>query len=199
MVILDVLMRYIHIVSAVLAVGGAFLMLVGVPAGLGLIDDPAKREEALLRIRRAFKMTVHPAILGLLVSGVYNTIRAWPTYKLNMGRHHMFWGPHLLLGLTVIVISLWLLAGRSLRNNHRKWLKINVALMLITILLASALRSTRLATITAGWNADKQKLESLSTPSPATAPAVVPATQPLSGTEINERSGGTPASLPGQP
>jgi uncharacterized membrane protein len=172
MAILDVLMRYLHIVSAVLAVGGAFLMLIGVPAGLKLIDDEARRLEVMLKIRRAFKMTVHPAILGLLVSGVYNTIRLWPTYKLNMGRHHMFWGPHLLLGLTVIVFSLWLLAGKSLRNNHRKWLKINVTLMLVTILLASALRSVRISTVNEKWEQDKAELQQLKA---ATMPAVAPA------------------------
>jgi uncharacterized membrane protein len=94
MAILDVLMRYVHIMSAVLAVGGAFFLLVLLPGGLRLIDDPARRDEVLLKVRRAYKMTVHPAILGLLVSGVYNTIRLWPAYKLNTARHHSLWGPH---------------------------------------------------------------------------------------------------------
>lgn len=178
MAILDILMRFFHIVAAVLAVGGAFFMLVGVPLGLKLIDDPAKRDEVLLRLRRAFKMTVHPAILFLLISGVYNTIRLWPTYKLNMGRHHMFWGPHLILGSIVIAISLWLLAGKSLRNNHRKWLKINVALMLVTILLASALRYVRMDTVKTKLDAANERVKVLEAATQPTAPSI-PTTLPV--------------------
>src|SRR4051794_27381163 len=104
MAILDILFRWIHVTSAVLAVGGAFFIRFLLPRGLALIDDPAKREELLLRCRRAFKMTVHPAILGLLVSGVYNTLRAWPKYKFDHTRLHGLWGPHVILGLIVMGI-----------------------------------------------------------------------------------------------
>lgn len=148
MAILDVLMRYLHIMSAVLAVGGAFFLLVLLPGGLRLVDEP-RRDEVLLKIRRAYKLTVHPCILGLLVSGVYNTVRLWPAYKLNTARHHSLWGPHLLLGLAVMGISLWLLAGSSLRTNHRKWLKVNIALMFVVVLLSSTLRWVRLDTAAA--------------------------------------------------
>lgn len=181
MAILDILMRFLHIASAVVAVGGAVALLVAVPAGLKLIDDPARRDEVLLRIRRAFKLTVHPAILFLLISGVYNTIRLWPTYKLNMGRHHMFWGPHLILGLIVIAISLWLLAGKSLRNNHRTWLKVNVALMLLTILLASALRYVRLDTVKQKLEAATDRVKVLEAATQPTAMPSLPTTLPAGG------------------
>jgi uncharacterized membrane protein len=174
MVILDVLMRYLHIVSAVLAVGGAFFLLVLLPKGLALIDDPARREDVLLRVRRAFKMVVHPSILGLLVSGVYNTLRNWDTYKLNKPLNHGFWGPHLILGLVVMGISLWLLAGKGLRANHRTWLKVNVVLMLVTILLASSLRWARNKTIVDAWDVDKKALNDLRNGGAATASPVLP-------------------------
>ncbi|MDB5298284.1 MAG: hypothetical protein JWO31_4267 [Phycisphaerales bacterium] len=203
MAILDVLMRYLHILSAVLAVGGAFFLAVLLPGSLRLIDDVARRDEVLLKVRRAYKMTVHPAILGLLVSGAYNTVRLWPTYKLNPARNHGLWGPHLLLGLLAIGISLWLLAGRTLRANHRTWLKANVGLMFVVILLASALRWVRLNTVaeahakeTAGLRSQIDQLNAAAgaaaapvsptaIPAPLTAPAVpvvptlvVPSTQP---------------------
>lgn len=160
-------------------------MLLAVPAGLKLIDDAAKREEVLLRIRRVFKMFVHPAVLFLLVSGIYNTIRLWPTYKLNMGRHHMFWGPHLVLGLLVMGLSFWLLAGKSLRNNHRKWLKINVTLMFVTILLASALRYVRLDTVKQKLTAaeDRVKVLEAATQPAVLVPAVTSATTQPAGSQ----------------
>ena len=186
MAILDVLMRFLHIVSAVIAVGGAFLMLIAVPAGLKLIDDATKREEVLLRIRRVFKMFVHPAILFLLISGIYNTIRLWPTYKLNMARHHAFWGPHLVLGLLVMGIAFWLLAGHSLRKNHRRWLKINVTLMLVTILLASTLRYVRLDTVKQKLQTAEDRvkiLEEAATQPTVRTPAITSATTQPAGTQ----------------
>jgi len=158
MAILDILLRFIHIVSAVVAVGGAVFLLVALPAGLRLVDE-SRRDEVLLKVRRAFKLTVHPAILGLLVSGAYNTVRLWPTYKLNTARMHGLWGPHLILGLVVIAVSIWLLAGKTLRTNHRTWLKVNVGLMMLVILLASALRTVRLSTVNELWDADKARLQ----------------------------------------
>src|SRR6186997_2396124 len=101
MLVADILFRWLHVISAILAVGGAFFIRVLLPKGLMLIDEP-KREEVLLKCRRAFKMTVHPAILGLLVSGVYNTIRNWEKYRIDRTKMHGLWGPHLILGLVVI-------------------------------------------------------------------------------------------------
>src|SRR5687767_10805533 len=131
MAILDIFFRWLHIISAVLAVGGAFFLRLLLPLGLQLVSDPAQREQVLLRCRRAFKMTVHPAILGLLVSGAYNTAKNWPIYLWDTKRFHSLWGPHLILGLMVIGISLWLLAGKTLRPNHRRWMGVNLSLMFV--------------------------------------------------------------------
>jgi hypothetical protein len=177
MAFLDVLMRWVHVMSAVLAIGGAFFLRVLLPKGLALIDEP-RREEVLLRCRRAFKMVVHPAILGLLVSGVYNTVRNWPKYSLNRPLLHGLWGPHLLLGLAVIAISLWLLAGKSLRPNHRRWMGINLALMLTTVLVASALKQARDGTIWSLVPDDAKAGRAAPLATPATAPATAPAVLP---------------------
>lgn len=171
MVILDVFFRWIHVMSAILAIGGAFFLRVLLPTGLRLVDEP-RREEVLLKCRRAFKMTVHPAILGLLVSGVYNTIGNWDKYKLNRPLMHGFWGTHLILGLAVIVISLWLLAGKTLRPSHRGWMKLNLVLMFITVLLASSLK----------WARDHE-VASRMAPAPVLVinSAATPSTQPAGG------------------
>ena len=142
MPIVDILLRWVHVVSAVLAVGGAFFLLIALPRGIDPLDSE-QREAVFLRCRRAFKFVVHPSILGLLVSGVYNTINNWKWYLANPKLMHAFFGVHLLLAVVVISVSLWLLAGREPKRGHRTWLKANVFLMLLTIAAASGLKWAR--------------------------------------------------------
>jgi putative copper export protein len=176
MAIVDVLLRFIHIVSAVVSVGGAVFLLVALPAGLRLVDE-SRRDEVLLKVRRAFKMTVHPAILGLIVSGIYNTMKLWPP-KEEMSvvapRWHPFWGPHVVLGAVVMGISIWLLAGKTLRTNHRRWLRVNVALMMLVILAGSTARWARLDIVKDKLEAAKADRARLAQLEAATRPAVTP-------------------------
>jgi uncharacterized membrane protein len=182
MTVLDVFFRWLHIFSAILAVGGAFFIRVLLPKGLMLVEE-SRREEVLLKCRRAFKMTVHPAILGLLLSGAYNTWGNWPKYGLNRPLLHGLWGPHLVLGLIVIAVSLWLLAGKTLRPGHRKWMAINLGLMVLTVLLGSTLKQARDSTIWSLVPAEKKPgyimpAGPLISAPPATSPATAPSTQP---------------------
>ena len=140
--ILDIFFRYLHIISAVLAVGGAFFIRFILPAGTRDLD-PQNKESVFLRSRRAFKMVVHSAILAFLLSGAYNAIRLWPQYKVNHMLLHPLFGAHLLLALAVFTISIVLLRGVEPPRKHRGWMKLNVTLMLLAILAASTLKWAR--------------------------------------------------------
>jgi uncharacterized membrane protein len=142
MSVLDILMRYLHVVSACLAVGGAFFIRFLLPVGTRDLDAENK-DFVLLRSRRAFKMLVHPAMLGFIVSGVYNSIRLFPQYKANPPVLHGLWGTHILLALAIFTISIFLLKGVEPRRKHRGWMKVNFVLMLVTILVASSLKWAR--------------------------------------------------------
>lgn len=146
MEVLIVLSRWLHVISAVLAIGGLFFMRVILPLGLAQAD-PASREAVFLRCRRAYKMTVHPCILFLLLTGAFNTWRAWPDYKLNTKLMHGLWGPHLFLGLTAIVISLILLAPKQVPKWHKTGAAINLIILFITVALASTLKYVRDTTV----------------------------------------------------
>src|SRR4051794_33490979 len=122
--ILVITFRWLHIIAACFAIGGAFFLRVILPIGTSTLDAE-QRQAVLLRCRRAFKMVVHPAILVFLVTGTYNAWRNWGVYSgypQYRGLMHGTFGMHLLLGLTVIGISLWLLAGRELRRSHARWM-----------------------------------------------------------------------------
>jgi uncharacterized membrane protein len=142
MAVLDILMRYLHVVTACLAVGGAFFIRFLLPIGTRDLEAEAK-DFVLLRSRRAFKMVVHPAMLAFIVSGVYNSWRLFPQYKVNPPMLHSLWGTHILIALVIFGISIILLKGVEPPRNHRTWMKVNVALMFVVILVASSLKWAR--------------------------------------------------------
>ena len=140
--VFDILFRYVHVLAACLAVGGAFFMRFVLPVGTRDLD-PEKKQHVFLRSRRAFKLVIHSAIAAFVVSGAYNAIRLWPQYKVNHLLLHSLWGAHLLLGLTVFTISIVLLRGIEPPRRHRGWMKANVVLMLLAILAAGVLKWAR--------------------------------------------------------
>src|SRR3954447_3517414 len=142
MVIVDVLFRWLHVIAACLAIGGAFFIRVILPIGLGPLEAE-QREGVFLRCRRAYKMGVHPCILALLVTGAYNAWKNWPTYSLSRGVMHGLFGVHMLMGVIVIGVSLWLLAGREPVRTHRGWMRVNLLLMFLTVAAASSLKWVR--------------------------------------------------------
>src|SRR3954469_24146114 len=139
MVVLIILSRWLHIVAAVLAFGGTFFMRVILPLGLAQADA-ASRDAVFLRCRRIFKMVIHTCVLLLVLTGAFNTARAWNDYKLDRPLTHALWGPHMLLGITAMVIALLLLAPKEPPRWHRTGAMINLIILFITVLLASSLK-----------------------------------------------------------
>jgi uncharacterized membrane protein len=142
MEVLVVLSRWLHVMSAVLAVGGAFFLMVAVPGGLAQADA-ASRDNVLVALRRKFKIVVHVCVTLLILTGAFNTWRNWGDYKLRTGIMHGIWGMHMLLGLVVMGLSIALLAKPQPPANHRTLLRVNVAVMFIVVALASTLKYVR--------------------------------------------------------
>lgn len=140
---LVIFLRWLHLVAACLLLGGVFFIRFVFPAAnRGL--EPGEGHAAFLRVRRAFKMVVHSCILLLLISGAYNAVRYWPAYTgMGAGLGHSLFGLHLLLGLVVFGIALWLLAGGEPPASNRKWAAVNVVLLLLTIAAASSVKYFR--------------------------------------------------------
>ena len=142
MPVLVILSRYLHVVAAILAVGGTFFMRVVLPLGLAQADA-ASRDAVFLRCRRVFKMTFHACTLLFLLTGAFNTWVNWNDYKLNRPLMHGLWGPHLLLGLTAIVIAFVALAPKQPRKSHRAMATVTLVLLFAGILCASTLKYVR--------------------------------------------------------
>lgn len=139
---LGILFRWLHIIPALLVVGGLFFMRIILPFGLDGVEEP-KRSELLLRCRRGFKMLVHVCILLLLISGIFNSFRLWTQYNLNPALLHGLWGAHVILGLIAIGVSVWLLAGGTLRASHRQFAIMNLVLLIVLAAVASTLKQVR--------------------------------------------------------
>lgn len=131
---LGVLFRWLHIFPATIAIGGVFMMRVVVPIGLMALDDPEQRQAVFLRCRRVFKMAIHSCILLLLVSGAYNTYTNWGAYKQTVPWSHAFWGPHVILGLTVMAIALYVLVGKEPPRSHKQLMTVNLLLLVLVVL-----------------------------------------------------------------
>jgi uncharacterized membrane protein len=140
---LIIFFRWLHVATACVALGGVFFMRVVFPIGLKTLGAESAHK-MLLRTRRAFKMVIHPCILFLLVSGTYNAVLNWHAYTAaGPGLGQGLFGVHLLLALIVFGIALWLLAGAEPRPNHKKWLGVNLVLMLLAVAAASTLKYVR--------------------------------------------------------
>ena len=138
MIILVILFRWLHVVSACLVLGGAVVMRFVLPVGLRQVEG-APAEAAFLASRRVFKMIVHTSILLLLVSGVFNTWRNWSTYG-TAPLAQSLWGTHVMLAAVAITIALYVLHGKKPPARHRMMMAINVGVLLALILVASSLK-----------------------------------------------------------
>jgi uncharacterized membrane protein len=139
MEVLIVLSRWVHIISAVLVIGGTFFIRVILPLGLAQADA-ASREAVFLRCRRVFKMLVHTCILFLLLSGAFNAWRAWGDYGLNRPVMHGLWGSHVFLGVTAMVIALLMLAPKQPPKWHKTGAAINLLILFLAVAVASTLK-----------------------------------------------------------
>jgi uncharacterized membrane protein len=135
--ILQIIMRTLHITSAVLAVGGlCFIPLVLRPS-LRLVDDTFRKSiEQLVQTR--FHQLLWICIAGLTVSGVYNWILNAPRYKELGPIGNALIGTKVLLALIMFAV----VAGRSTGylTNAKRWQLVNIHLAAGVLILGAVLR-----------------------------------------------------------
>ncbi len=131
---LSVLMRWAHISSAAVLIGG--LIYARVVAAPVLRDaDPEERAEALESLAARFRPLVYAAIGGLIVSGLYN-------YLMHPGHtpyYHAFFGTKVLLSLHVFA-SAALAVRASTEEKRLRRMTGAIITGLAVILIAAYLR-----------------------------------------------------------
>ncbi|HPK04201.1 MAG TPA: hypothetical protein PLS90_17280 [Candidatus Sumerlaeota bacterium] len=141
---LALLMRWLHILAAVVAIGGAFylrfLVLPVAARQLGA-EDFAKLRQALGERWRFF---VHGAVALLLISGLYNYLAVTRVQHAGQPLYHMLFGIKFLLALIVFFVAEALVSSRGwskgLRAQARLWLGLLLGVALLVILIAGVMK-----------------------------------------------------------
>jgi uncharacterized membrane protein len=137
------LSRILHILGAIILVGGIFyLRAIVAPA---TVDSSANVDQQFGGRRAAWAMWVGIATLLLLVTGLWNYLQIIRTNEKMASSYHMIAGLKMLSGIALFLLAA-LVAGRSpvaeiIRQRTRFWLNVCLLLGVVTVLLGSMLRT----------------------------------------------------------
>ena len=144
-----IVMRLLHIVGAILLVGGtAFILTCAVPA-LRTIDD-TWRDTVLTLLRKRFARWVWIGIAMLLISGTYNWIASAGEYKAMGPIGNALIGTKVLIAIILFALIWAQQTGLVRHRSPRAALMINIHLGAVVIILAVVLRHFRLEHLATG-------------------------------------------------
>jgi len=141
---LFVSMRWLHIVCTTLVVGGTLFFEFVVPIAV----EDLKTEQQLTVIGKArwvFKRVVWPSAFLLLISGAASIFRQWDAYA-HQPYDTALWAAivHSVLGIVALGIALMLTVPGRPPDRPIGWMRINLTILLISILCASVARYVRM-------------------------------------------------------
>lgn len=146
-------LRWAHILAAVVALGGLAFARFGVVPALAELDAPT-RDRIHDAIRRRWLPWVIGAITLLLVSGLANfvlfngRVKANPTFWgatwMQDAHYHILFGVKFLIAMVVFYFAS-ALVGRGtgtqwVRNDRAKWLSVTLALGVVVVLMSGWMR-----------------------------------------------------------
>jgi len=139
--------RWLHILAAMAAIGGAAFMLLALVPAVRESVDGATREKLHEGLRRRWAKVAHATIAILLLTGGVNFVLVAMPPKVHPMPYHAVFGVKFLLALFVFFVSSALL-GRSpglakIRSAPRKWLAILVGCGVVIVLLSGYLSVVR--------------------------------------------------------
>lgn len=135
------LVQWVHLVAAVVGVGGmAFMLAILLPSVRVLSDE--QRPLLMKTIMGRFRWASWGAILLLLTSGLYNLrLRAW---EAPWGPYWMMMTLKIVLAFGVFAIALLLTlpipSFERFRVRREKWLSIALGVAMVVILISAYLR-----------------------------------------------------------
>lgn len=141
--LLPLIMRWAHILSAIVAVGGTFFVrFVLMPAA-----DATLSEEAHSNLRPAlmgrWQKVVHTCILLFLVSGLYNYLVITRFEHAGQPLYHALFGTKFLLAILVFALAIALTSKRqtSLHVKAKSFLALLVLLATAVVLISGIMRA----------------------------------------------------------
>jgi hypothetical protein len=157
--VIDLVSRYLHIVSAAMLVGGTLFYEWIMPAAI----DELKREHQLDVFGRArwfFRTIVWVSGGMLVVSGVFNTREHWNDYeraeqaqvlRLSADERAVpavqppgwWWTAHVSTACVAILLAVYLTFSSRPPEHTVGWMRINMVVLLIVVFLATTTRHMR--------------------------------------------------------
>lgn len=140
----QLLMRWMHVLTAVVVVGGtAFMRLVLAPAAGSTLDEPTHSELRRVLLSR-WRKVVHTGILLFLISGFYNYL--FVTRFAHTDRaYHMFFGIKFLLALLVFALAILLTSSKPYAERFRTrgglWTGVLLVLAFVVIMLGGYMKA----------------------------------------------------------
>ena len=141
---MELLLRVMHVLGAVMLLGGIFYQKFAINPALGsATEDPTHATARETLRRRAAGMTMLASLL-LIASGLVNTARASIEYRFPNGDYHLLLAAKLVLALLIFALAA-LLTGRSaaaqkVRANASLWLNVLLVASLVLLGLAAAMK-----------------------------------------------------------
>ncbi len=143
-----VVMRWLHVASAVVGVGTTLFMRFVIVPALARVPNGG---EVLDQIRPGLKRVIHSALGLLILTGFYNYLAvAVPRIKQlkstglaaeQLALYHPIMGFKIILSLVLFVVAILLLMPLpSFHENRKTWLSVNSVLGLLILFLAAILR-----------------------------------------------------------
>lgn len=150
MEVFNVVMRILHVLSAVLLVGGLAFFLIGVSPAMRLLDD-GLRGQIMTLARRSYYKVSHAAISLLLLTGAWNWYVNIEAYRAvsNKAMLQGILGFKALLGIAIAVILFGEAFG-VIKGKGTGATKLIVALGVVVIILAAIVRHLRMGVVVAG-------------------------------------------------
>lgn len=142
-VLIDWLLRLLHIIPAIFLAGGVFFMWATLLPALNSVNDDT-RESVLAAVRGKWSKIVMASTGLLLVTGLVNAVSAIKAYSFEPPLYHVLVLVKLLLAMGIFYITA-VIGGRSktaekFRQRLSYWLGVNTALLIVLILVASLMR-----------------------------------------------------------
>lgn len=144
--IVSLVSRWLHILAAIAAVGGAIFARFVVLPSLETLN-PTERDALHATMRARWSKIVAISIGLLLLSGLYNI--AMFEMKTTVGRDYAWYRPlfgiKFLLAMAIFALASLLsgktAAAQKIRQNGRFWMNLNITLAVILVCISGFLRT----------------------------------------------------------
>ena len=138
--ILPIIARWAHVLSAIVAVGGSFFALVMVLPAISKNLDAENAAKVHGAIRARWQKVIHTCILLFLASGFYNYLAITRHLHPDQPLYHMLFGIKFMLAIGVFGFALVLTSRKSSvvgNPQRRKKILTLLVVLAITIVLIS--------------------------------------------------------------